>query len=179
MKLLSATAAALLSLLAPVSAGSLAARAPAFFDIAQTPIKTEGKSVEGNNPLAYCADPSSYSLEIKSVDLTPNPPLPGQTLTIEAKGTFHEKIDKGATVLLEVKYGLISLIRQSADLCEQIENVDLHCPLEKGDMVLKKQVELPKQIPPGKYSVHADVYNNDGKQVTCLEAHDIEFKFGR
>lgn len=72
----------------------------------------------------------------------------GQTLTIEAKGTLHEKIDKGATVLLEVKYGLISLIRQSADLCEQIENVDLHCPLEKGDMVLKKQVELPKQIPP-------------------------------
>jgi len=72
----------------------------------------------------------------------------GQTLTIEAAGTLHEKIEKGATVLLEVKYGLITLIRQTVDLCEQIENVDLHCPLEKGDMVLKKQVELPKQIPP-------------------------------
>lgn len=72
----------------------------------------------------------------------------GQTLTIEAAGTLRERIEKGATVLLEVKYGLITLIRQTADLCEQIENVDLHCPLEKGDMVLKKQVELPKQIPP-------------------------------
>jgi hypothetical protein len=179
MKLLSATA-ALFGLLAPVSAaGSLAARAPAFFDIAQTPIKTTaGGPVNGNNPLTYCADPSDYSLDIHTVDLTPNPPLPGQTLTIEAAGTLRERIEKGATVLLEVKYGLITLIRQTADLCEQIENVDLHCPLEKGDMVLKKQVELPKQIPPGKYSVHADVYNNDGVQVTCLEAQNIEFKFG-
>lgn len=72
----------------------------------------------------------------------------GKTLVIEAAGTLHERIEKGATVLLEVKYGLITLIRQTADLCEQIENVDLHCPLEKGDMVLKTQVDLPKQIPP-------------------------------
>lgn len=77
MKFLSATA-ALFGLLAPVSAaGSLQARAPAFFDISQTPIKTAGDiPVKGNNPLTYCADPSSYSLDIKSVDLTPNPPLP-------------------------------------------------------------------------------------------------------
>lgn len=72
----------------------------------------------------------------------------GQTLVIEAAGTLHERIEKGATVLLEVKYGLITLVRQTADLCEQIENVDLHCPLEKGDMTLKTQVDLPKQIPP-------------------------------
>jgi len=77
MKLLSATA-ALFGLLAPVSAaGSLAVRAPAFFDIAQTPIRTTaGAPVNGNNPLTYCADPSTYSLDIHSVDLTPNPPLP-------------------------------------------------------------------------------------------------------
>ena len=30
----------------------------------------------------------------------------------------------------------------------------------------------------GKYTVHADVYDADEKQVTCLEADNIEFKFG-
>ena len=76
MKLLSATA-ALLGVLAPVSAGSLAARAPAFFDYSQSPIKTEDAiPVNGNNPLTYCSDPSTNSLKIESVDLTPNPPLP-------------------------------------------------------------------------------------------------------
>lgn len=101
---------------------------------------------------------------------------------------------------LEVKYGLITLVRQTADLCEQIVNVDLECPLEKGEMTLTKQVELPRQIPPvrdslwyttidveinqvminqqGKYTVHADVYTKDDKHVTCLQARNIEFKAG-
>lgn len=55
---------------------------------------------------------------------------------------------KGAYVNLVVKYGLITLISQTADLCDQLSNVDLQCPLEEGKMVLTKDVELPKQIPP-------------------------------
>lgn len=51
-------------------------------------------------------------------------------------------------MLIEVKYGLITLLRQSADLCDQIENVDLHCPVKEGDLALTKKVDLPQQIPP-------------------------------
>lgn len=49
---------------------------------------------------------------------------------------------------LEVKWGLITLISQTVDLCDELKNVDMECPLEKGAMVLTKQVDLPKQIPP-------------------------------
>ncbi|KAF3394582.1 Phosphatidylglycerol/phosphatidylinositol transfer protein [Penicillium rolfsii] len=99
-----------------------------------------------------------------------------QTLTITASGTLHETITKGAVVNVEVKWGVITLVKQTMDLCDQIENVDLNCPLEKGSMVLTKQVDLPKQIPPGRYSVLADVYTKDEKKVTCLKADNIEFK---
>lgn len=61
---------------------------------------------------------------------------------------MQKEITNGATVLLEVKYGLITLLRQKVDLCEQIENVDLHCPLKKGEISVKKQVDLPREIPP-------------------------------
>jgi hypothetical protein len=111
-----------------------------------------------------------------------------------------ERIEKGATVNLEVKWGLITLIKQTVDLCDELKNVDLECPLEKGEMVLTKEVDLPKQIPPvrcfffffkivsektkqltsflqGKYSVLADVYNKEQNQVTCLKADDIVFHF--
>ncbi|OJI86241.1 hypothetical protein ASPTUDRAFT_187642 [Aspergillus tubingensis CBS 134.48] len=194
MKLLS-TAATFLLCVAPFST----ARSLDFFNF-QTPIQAENEAVKGDNPLEYCNDPSSYLLQIDHVDLTPNPPLPGKTLTIQATGTLNEKIEEGAYVNLEVKYGLITLVRQTADLCEQIVNVDLECPLEKGEMTLTKQVELPRQIPPvrdslwyttidveinqvminqqGKYTVHADVYTKDDKHVTCLQARNIEFKAG-
>ncbi|RHZ64035.1 Phosphatidylglycerol/phosphatidylinositol transfer protein [Aspergillus turcosus] len=174
MKLLS-TASTLLLCLAPLSAS---ARSISFFDSAQAPIKAENIPVKGDNPLEYCpgSDPSGNILEIESVDLFPNPPLPGQTLTINAKGNLKQRVEEGAWVALEVKYGLITLIKQNADLCEQIKNVDLECPLEKGEMTLTKEVDLPSHIPPGKYNVHADVYTKDGVKITCLDAHNIEFK---
>lgn len=47
-----------------------------------------------------------------------------------------------------MKYGLIRLIKQEADLCEQIQNVDMHCPLKQGKMTLTKEVDIPKEVPP-------------------------------
>lgn len=75
-------------------------------------------------------------------------PHSGTTLNIKASGFLKEAVEEGATVSLEVKWGLITLVKQTVDLCNQIKNVDLNCPLEKGKLVLEKQVDLPKQIPP-------------------------------
>lgn len=121
----------------------------------------------------------------------------GALLTIVASGTLSESVGEGATVALEVKWGLITLIRQTVDLCDELKNVDMKCPLEKGPMTLKKEVQLPKAIPPvsseerlhsqpslkltntqqGSYSVLADVYTKDQKKVTCLKAENIQFNF--
>ncbi|KAL4931259.1 ML domain-containing protein [Aspergillus undulatus] len=169
MKLLSPATALLC--LAPLA---VTAKPSSFFDFSQDVI-AQGEPVKGNNPLEYCASTSDYSLEIQSVDLAPNPPRAGQTLKIKAEGVLHERVEKGAYVLIEVKYGLITLLRQQPDLCDQLSNVDLECPLEEGPMVLTKEVSLPAQIPKGRYTVHADVYNKNGKQITCLDAKNIEF----
>ena len=72
----------------------------------------------------------------------------GQTLTIEAEGTFSEKIEEGAFVWLTVKYGLIRLIYQKEDLCEQMKNVDTECPIGPGVVKITKDVDIPQQIPP-------------------------------
>jgi hypothetical protein len=72
----------------------------------------------------------------------------GSELVIKAVGTVYETIEEGAYVNLSVKYGLIRLINTKADLCEQIKNVDLECPIEKGVISITKSVDLPKEIPP-------------------------------
>ena len=72
----------------------------------------------------------------------------GKTLTIEAKGNFTKRVEQGAYIQLTVKYGLIRLISQRADLCEQMKNaVDEECPLV-GEKTITKDVDLPKEIPP-------------------------------
>jgi hypothetical protein len=72
---------------------------------------------------------------------------------ITAVGTVDEPIEDGAYILLQVKYGLIRLISTKADLCEQITNVDLECPVDKGKLSITKTVSLPAEIPPVSVSV--------------------------
>ena len=73
MKFLSA--ASLLALAAPLAN----AAALSIFDPTQASLKANDNAqypVKGDNPLQYCAKPDNYKLEIESVDLAPNPPLP-------------------------------------------------------------------------------------------------------
>jgi hypothetical protein len=63
------------------------------------------------------------------------------------------------------------------DLCEDVKNLELECPLKKGELKLAKSVDLPKEIPPGKYTVQADVVSKDEETITCLTAQ-VEFKRG-
>ncbi|KAH0545189.1 Phosphatidylglycerol/phosphatidylinositol transfer protein, partial [Trichoglossum hirsutum] len=134
--------------------------------------------VPGDSPLVYChPDTKGDILNIVYVNLKPNPPKPGQALDIEAVGELSKDIEQGAYVNLQVKYGLIRLVNTKADLCDQIKNVDMECPLKEGRTLLTKSVNLPKEIPPGKYTVFADVYTKDDEKITCLTA-EIYFKAG-
>ncbi|KAI9897014.1 hypothetical protein N3K66_008036 [Trichothecium roseum] len=156
---------ALSAFLAPAAAASI------FTGLAPDVAVNEDLKVPGDSPLELCPGEHKHDLvTIESVDLSPNPPKPGKELLIKASGTVKETIEEGAYVLLTVKYGLIRLISTKADLCEQIGNVDLKCPLESGHMDITKSVDIPAEVPPGKYTVLADVYTADDVQVTCLTA---------
>lgn len=61
---------------------------------------------------------------------------------------MKETIKEGAYVQLVVKYGLIRLVNTRADLCEQVSNVDLECPIEEGRLSITKEVDIPKEVPP-------------------------------
>ena len=89
----------------------------------------------------------------------------GGNLTIEAVGTLLADVKEGAYVNIQVKYGLIRLVNTKTDLCEQVSNVDLECPIKKGKITVTKDVALPKEIPPVCYHRYAFV---PGPLVDCL-----------
>lgn len=166
----SITAMKLTTTLLTLFLSSLATSSSLSFFGSEQQVLDEDLKVPGDNPLEFCGKSDDFILTINNVDLDPNPPLPGKTLTIEAKGNFTEEVEEGAYLVLVVKYGLIRLINQQADLCEQMKNnVDEECPLI-GDKTITKDVNLPKEIPPGRYSVLADVYTKDNVKITCLTA---------
>lgn len=119
--------------------------------IGQEPLLSplDSTKVPGESPVEICSlSPSDDLVEIKYIDLNPNPPLAGQDLNIDAKGYLKTTIEEGAYANFEVKYGFIKLLTGTADLCEQAAQVNLTCPIEKGEVSVQKLVELPSQIPP-------------------------------
>lgn len=147
--------------LAPAAAATLGARGD------QSVIVNDDLKVPGESPLELCdQDHAEDIVRITSVDLLPNPPKAyvmllwlriseltkyrhsGTELVIKALGTVSESIEDGAYIQLQVKYGLIRLISTKADLCDQIKNVDMECPIDEGPLSITKTVSLPAEIPP-------------------------------
>ena len=63
-------------LLAATSAASVSAASLFSSGGGGQAVINEDWKVPGDNPLYYCADPKEYLLDIKNVDLSPNPPVP-------------------------------------------------------------------------------------------------------
>jgi len=146
---------------------------------AQKPVVSiaEDKEIPGDSPLKLCSEkPEKDTVLINKVNLKPNPPLPGQNLTIEATGEVLETIENGTYIHVVVRLGpYIKLLDKTFDFCEEIVNVNLSCPVKKGTVSITKEVQLPAAIPPGKYSVQADLFSAKNDPLTCLKA-DVVFK---
>ncbi|CAG8502452.1 9375_t:CDS:2, partial [Cetraspora pellucida] len=109
-------------------------------------------------------------LTITRLEITPDPPVKGHELNISAAGYLSETVVQGSYINLTVKFGLIKLLKKTLDLCEQVEKVNKKCPLEKGEQTLEHTVELPKEIPPGKYFVDVQVFTPEHRRIACLQA---------
>ena len=83
---------------------------------------------------------------------------------------MSKDVEVGAKLYLTVKYNSIIILQEEADLCDQLPNVDLSCPLKKGPLDITKEVEITSQVPEGKYIVIANVYAESHKDViTSME----------
>jgi len=159
------------TILALIFSTLVASNGLSFFGGGQKVLDDKGDPVPGESPLTFCKpNHDDDILTLDYVNLSPNPPTAGNTLTIKAAGILLEPLEDGAYVVLQVKYGFIKLVNAKRDLCEQVSNVDLECPIDEGKITIVKDVELPDGIPPGIYDVFADVYTKDGRKVICLEA---------
>lgn len=130
----------------------------------------DDRPVPGDSPIVQCEVHAKQILALNLVTITPNPPQKGANLTFIAEGFVLQDIEDGAYVEVDVRYGYIRLIHQTFDLCEEIQKVDMECPIKKGKQTIIKEVEIPNEVPPGKYIINAKAFTKDDVFITCLNA---------
>jgi len=126
-----------------------------------------------------CGQPED-AITIKSITVSPDPPQPGQNLTLTAVGTVNVVIEAGAYADVTVKLGLIKLIQKRFDVCEEAQNANasIQCPVQPGEYELVQTVALPKEIPPAKFSVSVRGFTADELDMVCMDLK-IDFMPGK
>ncbi|THG95637.1 hypothetical protein EW026_g6054 [Hermanssonia centrifuga] len=117
-------------------------------------------------PCGSVSDP----LEIKHIEVSPDPPQRGQDLTVKVIGNVKEVIDDGAYADVTVKIGLIKILQKEFDLCEEAYAIHL-LQLAASDMCTKEvthTVTLPKEIPLAKFNVNVQGYTADDDNMVCV-----------
>jgi len=129
-----------------------------------------GNSVHTTKGWEYAVCGADEIVEIKSIEVYPDPPQPGQNLTVKVKGYVHKVIEEGAYVDVTVKLGLIKLLHKTFDVCEEARksDADIQCPVEKGEYDVSQTVALPKEIPPAKFVVEVKGYTVDDEDMVCV-----------
>ncbi|WVR06303.1 phosphatidylglycerol/phosphatidylinositol transfer protein [Kwoniella sp. DSM 27419] len=111
------------------------------------------------------------AVQIKSISVSPDPPVPGKNLTVEVEADVIQTIDDGAYADVTVKLGLIKLLQKQFDVCEEARNANatVQCPVNPGPYKVKQTVELPKEIPKAKFSVQVRGYTAEEEDMVCLD----------
>ncbi|KAF8960884.1 ML domain-containing protein [Flammula alnicola] len=117
-----------------------------------------------------CGSPSD-PLQINSIKIFPDPPNPGEDLTITIMGDVTEVIEEGAHADVTVKLGLIKLLREIFDVCEEARdaNASVQCPVQTGSYIIEQTVALPKEIPQAKFTLNVRGYTVDDDDLFCLD----------
>ncbi|KAJ7078317.1 ML domain-containing protein [Mycena belliarum] len=109
---------------------------------------------------------------LTSLTLSPDPPIPGQNLTLAVEGDVREAIEDGAYADITIKFGLIRLLQKTFDICDEARkaNFSITCPVSEGVHQVVEKVILPKarEIPRGKFTVQVRAYTKDDAELLCL-----------
>ncbi|GMM57275.1 sterol transporter [Maudiozyma humilis] len=149
----------------------------ASFDALAAAPPGQSKPIAGGSPLQQCDLEEAQLLDVRTIELLPNPPQRGANLTIRASGKVLTTVEQGAYVDVEVRLGYIKLITQRFDLCEVLSENDiegLECPVQPGEYDLAKIVQIPAEVPPGRYNVLGRAYTAKDELLTCITG-DIVF----
>ena len=119
-----------------------------------------GPAVAAPAPFTTCADHGHF--RVTSVDVTPQPLVPGKKVSIRASGTLEEQLT-GGTYQADIRYMGVSVLQRSGSIGELIA-----LPAEPGPTTMGTRVKVPREAPEGSYELRFSAVDQNNATLTCL-----------
>lgn len=163
--------------LMPYQAAAIELQIPILKDLFDGSMLSSSSSAAFDGSIVNCGSPD-FVFQPDHITLSPDPPRRGEQLTVEVSGTLTEDVIVGSYADVTAKLGLIKLYGKRLDLCEESSNIGKECPYKEGPQTVRHVVDIPREIPPGKYSITVragtNAVNPDAdKPLACM---NIQFR---
>ncbi|KAJ7785182.1 ML domain-containing protein [Mycena maculata] len=119
-------------------------------------------------------------VQLESFEIAPDPPVPGENLTVKVRARATQSIEEGASADVVVKLGLIKLLQKQFNVCEEARNANasIQCPIAEGSYEVAHTVALPKEIPSAQFKISVRGFTVDDEDMACLDL-TVDFRPGR
>jgi len=102
---------------------------------------------------------------VSNINMTPNPPKPGQNVTLAITGTLGSAIT-GGTVVVKVYWDGFLMQTVNDPLCQITR-----CPVARGPWSTGYSAAIPSFAPGGSYQVNVNMNDQTGTLVTCVNLY--------
>ncbi|KAN0009655.1 hypothetical protein ACTFIU_006952 [Dictyostelium citrinum] len=117
-----------------------------------------------------CGKPND-TFQISNVTISPDPPVKGQKVSIFAEGLLKDVISSG-DVVIQIKYNFITIIKETKPICSSDD--PFSCPIQPGQYSHSIDVDIPSNVPKGKYSGHFVLIDQSSDEIACIDV-SLEF----
>ncbi|KAF2073615.1 hypothetical protein CYY_005072 [Polysphondylium violaceum] len=114
-----------------------------------------------------CGTPAD-KFTITSIEITPNPPVKNQNVSIVLNGTLSEVVS-GGNIHFLLKYGFITLVNTNFPLCGNDPFLPSPCPLQQGPISKSVTEFIPSQVPSGQYSANILIKDQNSNELACVD----------
>ncbi|EGG17527.1 hypothetical protein DFA_08523 [Cavenderia fasciculata] len=112
-------------------------------------------------------DPTTFTFQVSTLTLTPDPPVIGMNATVNVAGNFTEEITGGSSTFVvqyQVGNSWISLPSFTSNVCDSYE-----CPIQPGPVTRVESIFVPSFTPHGNYRGQLEVTDQSGNTITCIQ----------
>lgn len=114
------------------------------------------------SPAAFTSCAPDATFHVTSVDIEPQPLVPGKKVVVQATGTLDERLT-GGSYTANVSYMGVSVLQRSGSIGELIK-----LPAAPGPATVSEKLKVPKQAPSGSYELTFSATDQDGATLSCV-----------
>ena len=102
---------------------------------------------------------------MNNLTVEPFPPKIGGSVRIAFNADLTKVVSAGSTVNVNARYGIITIIDDTYDLCSMYPG----CPIQPQNIDVDETADIPSIIPQGRYRVLVQAFDQDKVEIICID----------